>query len=860
VPKHTLNAKGILQLLEHYPNQRFPQILAGIATYGARLGYEGTQSATIRQKNHKSVFEQPIVVEEGINEDLKLHRTRVVDSLPRAYYISPLGLVPKTTAGTTTGWRRIHNLSAPTGRSVNDGIPNHYGTIAYETFQFALRHVAKAGKGCKLIKRDLKSAFRFVPVSPYDHWLLMYEWNGRIYVELFLPFGLRTAPLIFNLFSEAIHWVMQLKGYNLCHYIDDFLLILPPESPMIHTAANDFSEVCDTMGFMIEQKKNKEGTLVDFLGLEIDTMAMEARLPPDKHQRALSIVVDILQRKSISFHTLEKLLGFLSFCCAVIPLGRPFLRQIFNLLNRKTHHLAHIRISKAAKRDLHWWTVLLHQWNGVAVIHSLPRPVITIYMDASGTKGIGGIWEDKAFSVHLNRRHRTKHINWKEMFAIFFAVSLWADEWIGCRVILMCDNSAVVDAINKKSMRGITITILQFILLIAAIRDIELHSEWLSSEDNAIADALSRHQFDRLTSLCEQQGFSPILLRNSMHLRNYRKKLLSSYGMDSPLLPEEHTSQLSTSTKHSQDFDEHNHSLHRSTFSQHGSRRRSSKQRPRQPRNTFKASEATTSTWVSTNRRSTIHVSKGLSEAEKGTMGMLTDEKDFPLQEKSLSASYNRSPIHTMDSTVKLRSVSASQRFCMQGNSPTINGRKHLQTSRLLAPPSVSRKMATLSSPFQHLKRTTSAKEFASHSQRQRMDHQHVQPSRYAPSSTASQQAPKPRYSQRPSVLSHEIISSRQLGMLSSTQVSAQPVSLVTPFEEGRQSPPSQQASHGMRSKHWEDGGATPLTYTSNLNPQNYLHIPENYTPRHSYLLPTSLASSQTSPVNQFNPTMIWAV
>src|SRR5205814_9230098 len=59
--------------------------------------------------------------------------------------------------------------------------------------------------------------------------LPIYEWDGRIYVELFLPFGLRTAPIIFNLFSEAIHWIMQLKGYDLCHYIDDFLLILPPE-------------------------------------------------------------------------------------------------------------------------------------------------------------------------------------------------------------------------------------------------------------------------------------------------------------------------------------------------------------------------------------------------------------------------------------------------------------------------------------------------------------------------------------------------------------------------------------------------------------------------------------------------------
>ena len=126
-----------------------------------------------------------------------------------------------------------------------------------------------------------------------------------IYVELFLLFGLRIAFLIFNLFSEAIHWIMQLKGYNLCHYIDDFLLVLSPESFMIYTAANDFSETCETMGFMIEEKKNKEGILVDFLDLEIDTMAIKACLSPDKHNRALLMVLDLLRRKSISFYALE---------------------------------------------------------------------------------------------------------------------------------------------------------------------------------------------------------------------------------------------------------------------------------------------------------------------------------------------------------------------------------------------------------------------------------------------------------------------------------------------------------------------------------------------------------------------------
>jgi hypothetical protein len=69
----------------------------------------------------------------------------------------------------------------------------------------AMRLVAKAGKGAKLMKRDLKSAFRHISVNPRNHWLLIFKWEGKFYVDMFLPFGLRTAPRIFNLFSEALH-------------------------------------------------------------------------------------------------------------------------------------------------------------------------------------------------------------------------------------------------------------------------------------------------------------------------------------------------------------------------------------------------------------------------------------------------------------------------------------------------------------------------------------------------------------------------------------------------------------------------------------------------------------------------------
>ena len=59
-----------------------------------------------------------------------------------------------------------------------------------------------------MIKRDLKSAFRHIPVAVSDYWLLIFEWNGQYYVDMCLSFGLCTASRIFNLFAEAIHWIL----------------------------------------------------------------------------------------------------------------------------------------------------------------------------------------------------------------------------------------------------------------------------------------------------------------------------------------------------------------------------------------------------------------------------------------------------------------------------------------------------------------------------------------------------------------------------------------------------------------------------------------------------------------------------
>src|SRR5438046_8793781 len=88
---------------------------------------------------------------------------RIVDSLyimtlPEYHYSSPISLTPKKLDGTQTGWQLIFDLSCPTGSSVNDGIPQGYRKIIYESMEKAIYLVARAGRGAVMMKRDLKSA------------------------------------------------------------------------------------------------------------------------------------------------------------------------------------------------------------------------------------------------------------------------------------------------------------------------------------------------------------------------------------------------------------------------------------------------------------------------------------------------------------------------------------------------------------------------------------------------------------------------------------------------------------------------------------------------------------------------------
>ena len=79
---------------------------------------------------------------------------------------SSLGLVTKSDGS----FRRIHNLFFSYSQqdrdlSVNNAIPDEYLALTYSTIDEIIALILLAGRGFIIIKRDIKTTFRHIPVT-----------------------------------------------------------------------------------------------------------------------------------------------------------------------------------------------------------------------------------------------------------------------------------------------------------------------------------------------------------------------------------------------------------------------------------------------------------------------------------------------------------------------------------------------------------------------------------------------------------------------------------------------------------------------------------------------------------------------
>ena len=116
--------------------------------------------------------------------------------------------------------------------------------------------------------------------------------TGQFYIDTVLPFGLRSAPKIFNCIADALQWIAKHRGVTyLDHFLDDFVTVGAPGSPECTDKLLRLVETCTILNIPLAITKS-EGptTCLIFLGIEVDTMKLELRLPAKKLLRLQSLL------------------------------------------------------------------------------------------------------------------------------------------------------------------------------------------------------------------------------------------------------------------------------------------------------------------------------------------------------------------------------------------------------------------------------------------------------------------------------------------------------------------------------------------------------------------------------------------
>ena len=273
-PSTPINIPQLSSYLHDYPDcVRVDNLITGL-TQGFRIGFQGPRTPK-GYSNILSARDNPSIISKNILKEVQLgHTVSPFISLPFPnFQVYPIKVVPKKHS---SDWRTIYRLSYRKhhSTSVNAHIsPSDY-SLHYITVDNAISIIQKLGQGCFMSKLNFKSAFRNIPVHPSDWELLGMKWQGRYYFDTVLPFGLRSAPYLFDQFSCMLEWVIKTKlGVpNVIHILDDFFFATkPPRSDCLTALCNILCPFTELDIPVAPGKTFPPTTSLEFMGVLLDS-------------------------------------------------------------------------------------------------------------------------------------------------------------------------------------------------------------------------------------------------------------------------------------------------------------------------------------------------------------------------------------------------------------------------------------------------------------------------------------------------------------------------------------------------------------------------------------------------------------
>lgn len=293
-----------------------------------------------------------------------------------------------------------------------------------------------------------------------------------------------------------------------------------------------FMQICGEINFPVSLEKTEWGSqILVFLGIVLNAILACLIIPQDKVSKAVGGLERIVESKKVRVRELQQLTGLLNFLCKAIFPGRAFTRRMYAKYHAlQQHH--HVRVDRELRFDCLVWLQFLNNQTRVArpfvdLKDKLKADSFLFTTDASlnARFGVGGfialtqIWGKREFLEKFKYEHyanRWFQAVWEpnfikvsnasievcELMAVVTAVVIFSKYLQNRRIVVWCDNQAVMHMLNnatsscKKCMyllRIITATQLQ--------HNVRYFARYIDTKANILSNLLSRNRVERFKRL-----------------------------------------------------------------------------------------------------------------------------------------------------------------------------------------------------------------------------------------------------------------------------------------------------------------------------------------------------------------------
>ena len=313
--------------------------------------------------------------------------------------------------------------------------------------------------------------------------------------------------------NAASHIVMvMVKRVNI-NYLDDYLFVAATRR-QCNLQVNKFIEVCETICFPVAKEKTEWATeILVFLGLLIDCVNRRISIPKEKITRTLEFIEQLLSSKKhkATILQIQRLAGYLNFLCKAIVPGRTYTRRLYSLVSKNLMPHHHVKVPSDILLDLEMWKQFLTKPEAYCRpfqdFENLDAHDIFMFSDALKAVDLDfgalcqndwmmAMWSDSSISGQENFIQQfDPSIAFLELFALTAGVIQWIYRFANKRVTLFCDNESVVQMINMGVSRcEKCMILLRLVTLESMTHNVRIFAKYIKSEDNFLADALSRGQ------------------------------------------------------------------------------------------------------------------------------------------------------------------------------------------------------------------------------------------------------------------------------------------------------------------------------------------------------------------------------